>query len=699
MMRRCCIPLLSLALLAISCDKSSNKPNDAQFVPHVAENRAIARADSLVKLMSLEEKIDFIKGYNGFFIRPYPQYGIPAIYMSDATQGVHIRTGLDSTLVPPMEKSTAFPSPISLAATWNPELAFEYANAVGEECRVGGVHILLGPGFNLYRNAQCGRNYEYFGEDPHLISQMVTKYVHGIQKNGVMATLKHFVANQSDYYRRSSNSIVSDRALHELYAAGFKAGVDAGAMAVMTSYNQVNGEWTGQGREVINDLLRNSLGFKHLIMTDWYSVYDAEKVLKSGQDLVMPRGQHITGVDTLLAEGKVQIEDLDRMVRNIIKSCIMMGFYDRPQIDSTQANRFAAHQEVALQTAREGIVLLKNDAGILPLTPNKRVLLTGKFVDTLAIPGGSGKVKGYDWIDLSTALKDKLGENLKVDVSPSDLDLKSADIVILSTGNFGNEGADMPYTLLETDDVFASKVCALNPNTIVIINANAGLNMMKWQDNAAAIIHAWYPGQIGNKALAEVISGQTNPSGKLPITIEKYFKDSPAFGYLPEGEEVTHTKPPWDFPREINDIHYEEDVFVGYRWYERQQIEPLFAFGHGLSYTNFSYTDMQVAYSQDGYVTVSMKLRNTGKMKGSEVAQLYVRDMESGVARPIKELKSFIKSTLEPGAQERLVFRLEPKDFSYWHPNKRDWYLEPGDFELLVGSSSQDIRLQKTIVL
>lgn len=698
------ILLFSVCLVVlVSCSEGTGSEvtlpaPSPDFKPFISLPAATRRADSLVRLMTLAEKIRYVKGYKEFFIRPVPRLNIPLIYLSDATQGVHIRHELDSSIFQQMERATAFPSALSLAASWNLALVDDYARAVGEECRAGGIHILLGPGLSFYRSSQYGRSYEYLGEDPYLVSSVIERYVVSLQNTGVMATLKAFVANNSDFYRRRSNSVVSERALHEIYTKGFKAGIDAGALAVMTSYNLVNGEWAGQSDYVINDLLREQLGFRHLVMTDWWSVWDTEKIVHSGLDLIMPRGEFFTGVEELIAAGKIRETQLDRMVGSIIRSCIMMGFYDRPQQDSTYLETFPSHVEIALNTAREGIVLLKNDRSLLPITGSKDILLTGKFVDTLAIPSGSADVDGYDWLDLPTAIQNEFGDRIMIKSEPTDEDIRSASLVILSTGNLGLEGADIPYKILPGDDAFAERVCSLNPNTIVVVNASAGINMMRWADKAGALVYAWYPGQIGNRALAEVLSGKINPSGKLPITIEKTFQDSPAYGYLPAGETPRHGKLKWDLERPIHDVVYKEGVFVGYRWYEKEGIEPLFPFGHGLSYTQFDYGNLKV--SPDGQdLRINFRLENLGDRAGAEIVQVYARDVECSVPRPIKELKGFKKISLTEGEIADVAFTLSTEDLSFWHPGHRRWYFEPGEFEILIGASSQDIRLSQKITL
>lgn len=330
----------------------------AIFSP-LSRDKADAKADSMLAMMTEDEKIAIIEGDRSFFIRPIPRLNFPDVYMTDATQGVHIRDtfGENDLTKYQLEKSTAFPSPILLASTWNPKAAYRYAEAVGEECRAGDIGILLGPGVNSYRISQCGRNFEYFGEDPFLRAKMVGEYVKGVQSTGTIATLKHFVANNTDYYRRKSNSIVDERTLQEIYLPPFKVGIDAGAQAVMTSYNLLNGEWCGQSEYAINGILRKQLGFQGLVMTGWWSVYDGENVVKSGQDLEMPFAVALKDVRRLLQDRKILIEDIDRMAKSILRTCFILKFDIRKKY--VPDSNFNDHESVALQVAVKESFFLK----------------------------------------------------------------------------------------------------------------------------------------------------------------------------------------------------------------------------------------------------------------------------------------------------------------------------------------------------
>jgi beta-glucosidase len=706
-------PFIFILLILAACkgpsdDVFQQEKEFEAYEPPISYEDARKRADSIVQLMSLDEKIAMIGGYNFFFTKGFEKYNIPALYFSDATQGVHIRKKLDDQL----EKSVAFPCPIALTSTWNTQLAKEYATCIGEECRAGDIAVLLGPGMNIYRISQNGRNFEYFGEDPFLAARMIENYVVGMQSTGTISTLKHFITNNTDHRRRRANSVVDERTLHEIYMPAFEAGINAGAMAVMTSYNLVNGEHAGQSDYVINKLLRSDLGFKWLVMSDWWSVWDAEKVIKSGLDLDMP-GEPQDWMPEyarkdefylrytakqLVEEGKVTEKDIERMVLNIITTEIAMGLQERPVKDSSFLDKFDEHVNKALETARESMVLLKNDS-LLPLNPadDISVLLTGRFVNEIPRGGGSAEVEGYDLVSMLDALKEVFGDKINYIEKPTEEDIKKYSHVIYSAGTKDAEGWDMPFDLPDSVNKEILAIAGQNPNTLVILSSGGGVNMSPWNDKVAGIIYSWYPGQVGFKALAEIITGVTNPSGKLPISIEKSFKDSPGYPYVPEGEDLIGS---WnediDITQPLYDIKYDEGVFVGYRWYEDQKIEPLYAFGYGLSYTTFEYSNLQIskpAIAANEKLNVKVDIENTGKVEGMEVVQLYVKDLEASVKRPAKELKDFRKVNLKPGEKKTVYFTLTKRDFAFWDVESASWKVESGKFEILVGKASNDIQL------
>lgn len=658
---------------------------------------AYGKADEVVRKLTLDEKLHFMRGYSEFFFYGVPEKGVPYIYHSDATGGVNIRRNLpDTTMVRPLERSTAFPCPQMLAATFNTELAHQYAVAVGEECRAGGIEILLGPGLNIARNSQNGRNFEYLGEDPRLSAAMTAAYVKGMQSTGTAACLKHFLCNETEFYRRRSNSVVDERALHEIYLPPFKAGVDAGVAYVMSSYNQVNGEWAGQNAWLLKDVLRGELGFQGCIMSDWSSVYDTEKVIKNGVNTEMPgRKEVVADARRLLAEGRVTEEDIDRMIRPSIATGIAFGLYNREKYRPELLAKYPQHEQVAYNVAAEGTVLLRNN-GILPLQSERKILLTGRFLNEVPRtgdnPAASAAVKGYNNVTLAEAMSEEFGDRVMVVEHPTREQLADADVVLVSAGTIDMESFERPFSLPASEEKFIQMAVAANPNTIVLVNSGSGIRMTGWNEKAAAIVYGWYPGQNGMKALADVISGDLNPSGKLPMTIEREFRDSPAKNTMPKGAEFYHTAYRAYNEKLISvyDVNYDESVLVGYRWYDTKGIQPLYPFGFGLSYTEFELSKPSVKW-KDGQIVVHVTLTNKGNREGAEVVQLYVSEEEPTVLRPKKELKAFRKVNLVSGKKTVVELVLGKDDLAYWDVVSHAWKVNPGKYTLSLGTSSTDI--------
>lgn len=666
---------------------------------------AYEEANKLLQTLTFEEKASMVRGYNSFFLKGIERKGIPPIYLSDATQGVNIRTNLPNpNMVKQLEKSTAFPAPILLASTFSPELSYQYAKAVGEECRAGGIEILLRPGLNIYRQSQCSRNFEYFGEDPYLVARMVEEYVKGMQSTGTAACLKHFLGNNTEFYRKRSNSIISERAINEIYLPGFKAGIDAGAMCVMTSYNQLNGDWVGQNPYAIKELLRKQLGFSWLVMSDWNSVWDLEKVVKSGQNVEMPGSYDFgTSIVELFNQGKITEKDLDNMLLPTLATCIAMNFYKRPKYEPSLLSTFPMHEKIAKRVAEEGIVLLENRDNILPLDPavNRKILLTGKFVSEIPRGYGAAEVIGYNNVRLVDALQKEFGRTVYYIEHPTVAELQEADIVILSMGTRDREAVERPFTLPNEEEGFMRYITSNHKNVIAVINSGSAINMSAWNDKVAALIYGWYGGQSGFEALTDIITGKVNPSGKLPISIEKDFKDSPAWGYLPKGASL-YNECKNEFMIKVYDIHYNEDILVGYRWYDTQNIEPLYPFGHGLSYTTFSLTKPELTVKKitgSQPIKCTVVLTNIGKRKGSEVVQLYVREDNPTLLRPVKELKQFDKIALSPGEKRIVEFELTKQDFAFWDEQSHGWKVNPGRYTIMLGTSSKAIEHSLSFVI
>ena len=697
--------ILSFVAIAMAASTFAQKKDEK-----MSWEEATVKANEVLATLSLEDKIEMTHGHNKFFLPGAPAKGLPHVFMVDASAGVRINHSLpDQNEVRHPQKTTQFPATIALASTFNPDLAYQYGEAVGYETRMAGAGVLLGPGMNIYRSSQCGRNFEYMGEDPYLAGQMVANYVTGMQSTGTMACLKHFVCNNNELYRKLTNAVVDERALMEIYTPAFKAGIDAGAGSVMTSYNLVNGEWAGQSKFVITELLRGTLGFKGLVMTDWRSIYDWKKLVLSGQNVEMPgtpnEHYHINSVRGLLQSGELTEKNIDDMIRPMIATLIRFGLYDRfkngqPNEDALES-KFPHHEQVSYQTAAEGSILLKNN-GILPLKEGQQVLLVGRWAKVAPQGGGSSKVKGFNHVTSEQALLSALRAKVTAVEKPNFMQLQKADIVVVATGTYDSEGNDRPFAMADEDESLVRMACAANKNVIVLVLSGSGVDMSYWNDKVSAIIYGWYPGQAGMQAIADIMVGKINPSGKLPATIEKSFKDSPAYGDVPAGLSIGHTtKNPnslWIAPRTYN-INYDESILVGYRWYETKGIEPLYPFGFGLSYTTFELSKAKAAkqISADKPLKVTVKLENTGAMAGAEVVQLYVSENNPTVLRPKKELKAFKKVHVEAGKSTTVTFELDYKSLAFWNDKTHAWEVNKGTYTIHLGNSSANITQTLTV--
>ena len=675
--------------------------------PVMSYEEAEAKANEILKSLTLEEKLSMTQGHNRFFFPGVPEKGMPYIYTTDASMGVKNKQHMhDASEIILAERTTQFPAFIMLAATCNPDLAYKYGHAVGEEARMAGAGVILGPGMNIYRNARCGRNFEYLGEDPYLAASIIYDYVTGMQSTGTLACAKHFLGNQTEFYRRRSNSIIDERAIMEIYTPAFKAAIDAGVATVMTAYNQLNGEWAGESKYVITDLLRGTLGFKGMVMSDWNSIYDWKNVILSGQNLDMP-GEDAFYIKKkpadLVAEGVVTEKDIENMIRPTIATCIRWGLYDRynsgKQYDRSLEAKLPAHLQISYQTAAEGTVLLRNN-GILPLAADKKLLVVGKWFDKVPHGGGAARVTGYDHKTLQMELPKVFG-NVEFVANPTAEQLKAAEVVLCVTGTYDSESSEREFAMDKKDEQFVRNVVAANPNTIVLVHSGSAIDMTAWSDKCAALLYGWYPGQNGAEALRDIIAGKVNPSGKLPMTIERDFADSPAVNSVPEGFNLAKAKGnpnekafhPWTY-----DVHYDESVLVGYRWYEKKGIQTLFPFGYGLSYTTFELAKPKIlskgkvkTLTDEAPLKVAIEVNNTGAVAGTEVVQLYIAEKNPTVLRPNKELKAFRKVAVESGKKAVVTFEVDKKMCAFWCDKSHAWTTNPGEYEILIGTSSADI--------
>ncbi len=672
-------------------------------------------ADSLISLMTLEEKIEMIAGYKNFNIKGLDRLGIPQIKMADGPMGVNGHG-----------KATAFPASICMAATWNPELIQQMSGAIAIEAKSKGIGVLLAPGVNMYRVPHCGRNFEYYGEDPFLTSQMTVSFIRGVQNQNVMATVKHFVANNQDYDRHRVSSNIGEQALHEIYFPAFKAAVqEAQVGAIMTSYNLLNGVHTSESPFLIKDILKEKWGFDGIVMSDWISVYSL-KAFEAGLDLEMPRPQFMNKGNILpLIKANATLEEvLDDKVRRILNTCNRIGLYDQKRVkDSVD---WIEHKKIAQQVAREGFVLLKNTDQLLPIKSKtkERILVLGP--NALFTPysgGGAAMIDAYAMTSFYEGIKNNAPANYQIDylsvegiynlnssINYSRLKeelqkLKNYDAVILCLGfNSKTEGEafDRPFEIPENQQLLITETAKLQENIIIVLNSGGGVRM-PWLSKAKSLLYTWYPGQEGGNALGEIIFGKENPSGKLPISIEKQWKDNAAFHnydtiYATPGVKPFYTL--YGKEHDIENMNYEEGIFTGYRHYDKNKIEPLFPFGFGLNYSTFEYIHLKTdknSMQENDSITIEVTLKNTSKIDGYETIQLYISDLEFTTPRPIKELKAFKKVFLKAGDTEIYQFKITKQMLAFYHPDIKSWASEKGEFNISIGSSSRDIHLIKRI--
>jgi len=668
-----------------------------------------ARVEDLLSRLTLEEKISLIHADSKFTTAAIPRLGIPRRWLDDGPHGVREDIGPDSWL--PAGKtddfSTAMPAGICVAATWNPDLGYAEGEAIGQEARARGKDIMLGPGVNILRTPLCGRNFEYLGEDPFLSSRMAVGYVRGEQSQDISSCVKHFALNNQEFERGSINVEVDERTLHEIYLPAFKAVVqEGGVWSVMGAYNQFRGQHCCENDYLLNKTLKDEWGFKGLVMSDWGGVHDTREAALNGLDLEMGTDKNYGDfyfAQPYLADltsGTLPMDGLDEKVRRNLR--VMFATHVLDSGRKTGSLNTAAHEIVARRVAEEGVVLLKNENNLLPLNYSKikTIAVIGENATRLHAHGGdSSGIKAFYEITPLQGILNRAGKNVNVIFSEGyqkngGADLadravaaaKSADVVVYIGGlnhdkGFDCEGADrttlkMPYG----QDELIQKIVAANPKTIVILEGTM-VEMDSWLDKVPALLQAWYPGMEGGNALARILFGDVNPSGKLAATFPKRLEDSPAHAL-------------GAYPGTNGTVTYTEGLFVGYRWFDAKNIKPLFPFGFGLSYTTFKYSNLQLASGIDGTVTAQFEIENTGSRAGAEIAQLYVHPEKPGVMRPEKELKGFKKVFLKPGEQQTVTIPLAQGAFAYFDPDKMGWIAEKGDFKILIGGSSRDLALQ-----
>ncbi|MHA1822027.1 MAG: glycoside hydrolase family 3 C-terminal domain-containing protein [Promethearchaeota archaeon] len=658
------------------------------------------RVEDLLKRLTLEEKFELSSGIHLFNTRGIKRLSIKGLGTSDGPHGV----AAHSTR---FHKNTAFPALICLSSTWNPSLARKFGEAIAEETRANGKDIILGPGINIHRTPLNGRTFEYFTEDPFLNSRMVVEEVKGIQSKRIAACVKHYACNNQETKRRKVNVIVDERTLEEIYLPAFRASVkEADAWTFMACYNKVNGYYGSENQYLIKEKLMKEWGFRGAVMSDWYATSNikaTENCVKAGLSLEMPKPIKYKKkkMHKALSEGKFTEEELNDNVKRILRVMFLTGKFDPGDTLPQGSRNTEEHQKVALDIAREGVVLLKNDEvsdsdgskyKFLPLDLSKikTIAVLGpnknkKFY--LPLIGGSSAVWPPYQITPLKALKNYLKKNDRKDIKIVS-NAEIADVAIIFAGlnhKFGNDSEGKDRSRLELDKKqieLIKQTLDKNPRTIVVLINGSPIAMDDWIDRTPAIVESWYGGMEGGTAIVDVLFGEINPSGKLPITFPKKLEDSPAH------------KSDKTYPGD-KDVYYDEGIFVGYRHFDKYDIEPLFPFGHGLSYTEFKYDPIELdknSIKEDEILTIKIKITNTGDRAGAEVVQLYIGDIESELDRPIKELKGFEKVFLKPSESKVIEFKIGKEELTYYNPDLKKWVVEPGLFKVYIGSSSRDIR-------
>ncbi len=659
--------------------------------PYVITQRDKDRAAEIVSRMTLDEKIALISGKDdGFHTCAIPRLGIPSVRMADGPQGVRNKTN-----------STYYPCGIGLAASFDREAAKGVGDGIGFDATARGVRIMLCPGVNIYRSPLCGRNFEYYGEDPYLTSEIALNYIRGIQQHRVMATIKHFALNNQEYQRHRVGSVADERTLNEIYFPAFRKAVEQGDVAaVMTSYNPVNEVHAAENAWLIKENLR-AWGFDGIVMSDWKSTYTTLGVLTSGLDLEMPEDFTTKPemVKPLVENGVVPETNLDQMCRHILQAFIAYGLLDLPAKDESIPEDYEYSRKMAYNAAVEAPVLLVNN-GLLPLKKG-RIVVLGPNANTVAYGGGSGRMDPIPGRNITpyAGLK-ALGKKYDVELIESTeftlaerKAIAKADAVIAVVG-FNHdtelENHDRTYGLPAGQNELIAAASSLNKNTVVIVNSGGEVDITPFKDNVTAIIMAWYGGQEGGKALADIISGKVSPSGKLPFTFWGTEEKNPAAPYYHADTAAIHrsSKSRPEYPHTT----YTEGLFVGYRGVEKFGVEPMFPFGYGLSYSGFEYSDGRIVPTADGCEVV-FTVSNTGKMDAMEAAQVYVAPQNPSVMRPAYELKGFDKKRIAKGQSAEFRIPLSYQAFSYYDTASHSWKVDGGDYKILVGSSSKDIRI------
>jgi beta-glucosidase len=658
---------------------------------------------SLLKSLTLDEKASLLIGATPWSTAAVPRLGIPSVFLADGPHGVR-RVVNERGLGIPGRPATCFPAASCLAATWDPALIEELGRALGDEAKALGVGVLLAPGVNMKRSPLCGRNFEYYSEDPFLACELAAAFIRGVQSRDVGTSLKHFAANNQEYERFTINAVVDERALREIYLPAFEAAVKkAGPWTVMGAYNRVNGVRLCENRELLTGVLRGEWGFRGAVVSDWGAVHDRVASLEAGLDLQMPGPREVErrAVVRAVKAGRLSMKDVNRSVKRVLE--LVSACAAVPQGGPLDRD---AHHALARRIAGEGFVLLKNEGSVLPLADFRRLAVIGRSAREPYIQGGGSSHVTTDRVDApldeirdraaGAAVEFREGypagpvfDQSLIDEAAEAAGRAEAALVFIALNEYvESESYDRSTLDLSAHQVaLIEAVCAAQPRTAVVLGNGGVVTMDEWIDRAPAVIEAWMMGEAGAGALADVLWGRINPSGKLAETVPRRLVDTPA--YL-------------NFPGENGEVRYGEGLFIGYRYYDYRDVPVQFPFGHGLSYTTFEYGRLRFSGSPfrdvDGLM-VTFEISNTGARAGRETAQVYVRDLRSSLVRPVKELKGFAKVGLAAGERKTISVFLDFRAFAFWHPAHRRWVTEDGEFEILVGASAADVRLRGTVRL
>ena len=707
------------------------------------------RVEDALSRMTLEEKVGMTTAQSKFSSRGVPRLGIPEVWHTDGPHGIRPEVLWDEWDQAGWtnDSCTAFPALINLAATWDKEMSLLYGRSIGEEARYRKKDILLGPGINICRTPLNGRNFEYMGEDPYLAGQMVVPYVKGVQENGVAACVKHYAVNNQEFQRTQSNSVVDDRTLYEIYLPAFKAAVQEGnAWAIMGSYNLYNGQFNCHNKKLLVDILKGEWGFDGVVVSDWGGCRDDEEAVLNGLDIEMGTWTNgLTGAASDgyrnyhmadpylkgLREGRYTTRELDDKARRILRTIFRTSMRPEPNY-----GRFVCpeHYQAARDISAAGVVLLKNDNNTLPLNVPEggKILLVGEnVVKKMVVGGGSSNLKTAYEVNPLEGIQNAYGDKAEVvwargyvgDTSTSynavdtgqDLTdnrspevliaeaveaAKDADYVIFVGGlnksaHQDNESTDRLQITLPYGQEKVIEALAEVAENLVVVNISGSAVAMPWADKVGAIVQGWYGGTETGNALADVLTGKVNPSGRLPFSVPFCYEDGPIKterqypGIKEEGDEYWQT-------------HYDEGVYVGYRWYDTKEIPVQFPFGHGLSYTTFEYSNAKAAkpsMTAAGTLKVSVDVANTGDRDGAEIVQLYIADPEASIDRPAKELKGFEKVFLKAGEKKTVTFEIDAEDLSWFNAEKHEWTAEPGEFKALFARSAGDVQAEASFEL